>query len=123
MKSLFLFLFVQILLLLEAHSLTSMLYKKMEFPISQASSIFFEEHGEIEFNIACASMCSLDSNACNSYVYVANTKVCSFINFGSKSENYFSVAESIYGYVDYGWYFYAIFVNHKSVNKLIIYLF
>jgi hypothetical protein len=90
------------------------LYKQTPFPASNMSLNIFQEMEGIENKIQCASLCSLQSELCQSYLFDSSAKKCKLFNLINNTRgNFTSIGEGL-GFVDLG-----IMLNGIIITRLI----
>ena len=92
---------VLVLLLLAINSSNAMLFKNMKFPIKNSTTAtVFQEQGNVESRIECASMCAIMPNQCNAFNFDnwKNTCLMTLVEFPLSSSN----ASNLIAYVNHG---------------------
>jgi hypothetical protein len=87
------------------------LYKQTPFPASNMSLNVFQEMEGIENKIQCASLCSLQSELCQSYLFDTSAKKCKLFNQINNSRGNFTAIGEGLGFVDLGMMFNGIIIT------------
>ena len=74
----------------------------MQFPASNTSLNIIQEMDGIENKIQCASLCALQSELCQSYLFDSSIKKCKLLNFAINGQGNFTTNEDGLAYIDLG---------------------